>query len=560
MDTTTALLLGLGAGAVLGALLGWLLARSRSAAIAARLAITDEALNAERERLGTLRHQADELRAALDRASNDIARLEERSGRVPALEGRLVELNNTLEARAAELRALASANSQNTEKATQAQQQLAESQRLLVELQQKLDANQRELQRATEARASFEQQAQRLPALDQERDALRAQLTQTTGELTELRTRADAERRAAQEKLELLEQARIALSDQFKSLAGEILEEKSKRFAEQNQTSLNQLLEPLKTQLTEFKGKVEEVYVQEGKDRSALSEQVKQLVGLNQTLSQDAKNLTQALKGQAKTQGTWGELVLERVLEASGLRKGIEYQVQDSQTREDGSRAQPDVVINLPDERKLVIDAKVSLLAYERCVSADNDEARAIALRQHLDSVRAHIKGLSDKRYEALYGVQSLDFVLAFIPVEPAFMLAVTHDDTLFMDAWQRNVLLVSPSTLLFVVRTVAHLWRQEAQTRNAQDIAKRGAELYDKLCGFVADLEDIGDRLNQAQKAYIGARSKLSQGRGNVIRQAEILRELGIKPTKALPTKLVQAAGDDSTQIGIGLEPQNPS
>jgi DNA recombination protein RmuC len=413
---------------------------------------------------------------------------------------------------------------------------------------------------ALEGRLSAELGAERQSAAvqrDELSDARSALATaerrvgQLTDELTELRTRTDTEREHADQKLRLLIDAKESLTDQFKSLAADILEEKSKRFAEQNQASLGQLLEPLRMRLGEFQGKVEEVYVQEGKDRSALAAQVRQLMDLNQTLSQDAKNLTQALKGSAKTQGNWGELILERVLEASGLCKGREYHVQDSRVREDGTRAQPDVVIDLPEERSLVVDAKVSLVAYERYVHADTDALRATALRQHVDSVRAHIRSLSEKRYHDLYG-KSLDFVLAFVPIEPAFMMAVTHDADLCMEAWRRNVLLVSPSTLLFVVRTVAHLWRQEAQSRNAQDIAKRGAELYDKLSGFVDDLQAVGARLGQAQKAYDAAHSKLATGKGNVIRQAELLREMGVKPTKSLPAPLIEAAeaGDDAMAL----------
>ena len=353
--------------------------------------------------------------------------------------------------------------------------------------------------------------------------------------------------RCALYRIALLQEAKEALGNQFKTLANEILEEKSKRFTEQNQTNIGTLLEPLKARLREFQGKVEEVYIQEGKDRSALAAQVKQLVDLNQVLSQDAKNLTSALKGSAKIQGNWGELILERVLESSGLRKGEEYLVQDSQVREDGTRAQPDVVINLPDEKKLVVDSKVSLNAYERYASADTDAERTVALRQHVESVRGHIRALSEKQYQALYG-RSLDFVLAFIPIEPAFMLAVANDNDLFMEAWRKNVLVVSPSTLLFVVRTVAHLWRQEQQSRNAQDIARRGGELYDKLCGFVEDLQQVGKGINQAQKAYDQAHNKFSLGRGNVIRQAELLREMGVKPSKTLPANLVEAASTDMT------------
>jgi DNA recombination protein RmuC len=329
-----------------------------------------------------------------------------------------------------------------------------------------------------------------------------------TSELAELTTRLDVERSQGEEKLNLLLQAREVLANQFKSLANDILEEKAKRFTEQNQANIGQLLEPLKTKLQEFQGKVEEVYVQEGKDRTALAEQVRQLMELNHSLSQDARNLTRALKGSGKAQGNWGELVLERVLEASGLRKGEEYDVQESHHRDDGTRAQPDVVVHLPEDRHLVVDAKASLTAYEDYATAEDEGDRQAAIKRHLDSVRAHIKGLSDRNYQVLYGLKSLDFVLMFVPIEPAFMLAVTHDRELFMDAWQKNVLLVSPSTLLFVVRTVAHLWRQEAQSRNAQEIAKRGAELYDKLVGFVVDLESLGNRLKQAQRDYdAGAR-----------------------------------------------------
>lgn len=377
-------------------------------------------------------------------------------------------------------------------------------------------------------------------------EAWRDALEKARAERSVLVERLTAERRSAQEKIELLQQARETLSDQFKALAAEILEEKSKRFAEQNQASIGQLLEPLRSRLQAFQGKVEEVYVQEGKDRSALAEQVRQLMELNRALGQDAKNLTRALKGSVKAQGSWGELVLERVLEASGLRKGVEYDTQESHTREDGSRAQPDVVIHLPEDRHLVVDAKVSLTAYEGYVIAEDDAGRQVAVRRHLDSVRAHIKGLAERNYQQLYGLGSLDFVLMFVPIEPAFMLAVTHDDALFMDAWQKNVLLVSPSTLLFVVRTVAHLWRQEAQSRNAQEIARRGAELYDKLAGFVDDLDTVGNRLAQAQKSFDAAYGKFTRGRGNLIRQAEMLRDLGVQPSKSLAAALVEQAAED--------------
>lgn len=367
-------------------------------------------------------------------------------------------------------------------------------------------------------------------------------------ELAEVKSRSEAEFKASEEKLTLMLEAKETLSAQFKTLANDILEEKSKRFSEQNEAALGNLLNPLKNQLSDFKGKVEEVYVQEGKDRSALAEQVRNLHDLNRTLSQEAQNLTRALKGDVKMQGNWGELVLERVLEASGLRKGFEYDVQESKTREDGTRALADVVVRLPEERSLVVDSKVSLIAYESYVIAQNDDDRSVGVRKHLESLRAHIKGLSNKEYQTLYGLRQLDFVLLFVPIEPAFVLAVTHDNELFMDAWNKNVLLVSPSTLLFVVRTVSHLWRQEAQSKNAQDIARRGALLYDRLCDFVKDLQAVGEKLRGAQESFDSAQKRLSTNAGNVIRQAEMLRDLGVKPTKKLPQALVERAVEPDT------------
>lgn len=390
-----------------------------------------------------------------------------------------------------------------------------------------------------------ETRAERLPLVEGRLQEAEQQLSTLNAQIATLNTQLVQERSQSAEKLALLQSARDELSSQFKNLANDILEEKSKRFSEQNQQSLGQLLEPLKSRLQEFQGKVEQVYVQEGKDRSALAEQVRQLMELNRTVSQEANNLTRALKGSNKTQGNWGELILERVLETAGLRKGEEFEVQESHTTSDGKRLQPDVVLHLPEDRHLVIDAKATLVAYEDYANAEDDKHRDAALKRHLDAVRAHIKGLSDKSYQDLYGLKSLDFVLMFIPIEPAFMLAVTHDRELFMDAWNKNVLLVSPSTLLFVVRTVASLWRQEAQNRNAQDIAKRGAELYDKLAGFVEDMESLGNRLAQAQKDYDGAINKLSSGRGNLIRQAEMLKKLGVKPSKSLPTPMIEQAND---------------
>lgn len=408
--------------------------------------------------------------------------------------------------------------------------------------------------------ARVEERAAQIPALEERRLRDEATIAALNGRIAELQGRCEAlaaqlegERLRAQEKLELLEQAREGLTNQFKVLASQILEEKAQRFTEQNRENLGQLLDPLRIQLHEFKGKVEEAYVNESKDRVALREQVKQLLGMNQQLSKDANELAAALKGSSKTQGNWGELVLERILEMAGLRRGFEYEVQESHVRDDGSRAQPDVVIHLPEERRLVVDSKVSLVAYQVAVGATEERERNAAIRDHLDSMRAHIRGLSAKRYEELHGLDSLDFVVMFVPVEPAYMLALQSDPKVWQEAWERNVLLVSPSTLLFVLRTVAHLWRQEQQSRNAQEIARRGAELYDKLVGFVADMQDVGLRLSKAQEAYENARRKLSQGRGNVIRQAEMLKGLGVKPSKSLPKAMVEESAEEPIERSLG-------
>lgn len=562
-------LLFLGMGIALGGTVAWLILKGRQQAeyqrgrneiqlelvsLQERLKSTESLYAIGNQALTDLEAKANIWRDERDKARDENARLGERASRVPTLENQIQELEASNKQQQDEMLKLSSEKAETTQALESEQQQtidlnnrLKSATEALTQLQAD-HANLREAQGslASELQSQREQLADAHAALQQvqqDKAALQQANSEQQAQLATLNTSLEAERQQAQEKLTLLQDAKEQLSLQFKALASEILEDKSKRFTEQNQTNLDQLLAPLKTQLQEFKGKVEEVYVQEGKDRSALAEQVKHLMTLNQQLSKDAHNLTSALKGQAKSQGNWGEMILERVLEASGLRRGIEYDMQESHTREDGTRAQPDVVIHLPEERHLIVDAKVSLTAYEDFANAETDIHRDAALKRHLDSVRGHIKGLSEKQYEALYGIKSLDFVLMFVPVEPAFMLAIAHDSTMWQDAWNKNVLLVSPSTLLFVVRTVAHLWRQEQQNRNAQDIAKRGAELYDKLVGFVEDLDSLGTRLQQAQKAYDAAYGKFTGGRGNVIRQAEMLKGLGVKPSKSLSQELVEAA-----------------
>jgi DNA recombination protein RmuC len=375
------------------------------------------------------------------------------------------------------------------------------------------------------------------------RSALAEETAQLRSKVAALDATLVAERGAHDEKLALLDDARDRMTYEFRALANDILEEKSRRFTEQNQANLGQLLDPLKTRLQEFQSKVDQVYVQESKDRSALAQQVTSLLEMNQRLAEEAKDLTQALKGSTKAQGDWGEVVLERILEAAGLRRGHEYTMQETIAREDASRARPDVILHLPGERKLVVDAKVSLLDYGTYCGSSEEALRRHAAARHCASLREHIRDLAARNYHHLPGLESLDFVILFVPIEPAFLLALETDSNLWVHAWDKNILLVSPSTLLFVVRTVAHLWRQEEQARNVQQIAERGAELYDKFAGFVDDLSKLGARIEQTRNAYDAAFDKLTRGRGNLVRQVEMLRALGVQPTKRLPRQLTQQA-----------------
>jgi DNA recombination protein RmuC len=396
-------------------------------------------------------------------------------------------------------------------------------------------------------RANFEKSSKTL--LDQLADT-RARLDQAQREQAgHLATIARLEERhAATERV--VEQMRVDLPETFKSLASDVLEEKSRRFAEQNQTGLGQVLEPLRARLQDFQSKIEAAHVEQVRGGVHLSAQIDKLFESNTRFTEQANNLASALRGSSKAQGAWGELILERILQAAGLRPGHEYDAQVNYTAENGRRAQPDVVIHLPGDRHLIIDSKVSLVHYEAHSTAETDVARALAADSHSSSVRAHIRGLAEKNYQTLYGLNSLDFVIMFLPIEPAFMLAISRDDKLWEQAWQRNVLLVSPSTLLFVLRTVASLWGQEQQKRNVEEIARKGADLYNKLAAFVADFAEVGSRLDGAQRSYADAMSKLHSGKGNVIRQAEMLKALGVKPTKQLPQGLVELAQQETLEL----------
>ena len=375
--------------------------------------------------------------------------------------------------------------------------------------------------------------------------SLRSERDQALQNAIRLEAALDSERKQGLGRIESLNEAKEALTSQFKNLANEILEDKSKRFTEQNVANLDALLKPLQTKLSEFKEQVNTSYGNEARERFALKSEIERLANLNLRMSDETRSLTQALKGDSKVQGNWGELVLESILESSGLRKGEEYLVQDSHTQTDGSRLQPDVVVKLPEGRSLVVDSKVSITAYSRHAEATNPTVSEQELAAHIQSLRQHIQGLSSKNYSSLYGIGSVDFVLMFVPIEPAFLLALKTAPNLYQEALAKNIVLVCPSTLMATLRTVAHLWRQDHQNRNALEIAKQCGTLYDKFVGFVDDLEKLGQRLDQAQTSYHDAFNKLKSGKGNLIRTAEKVRELGVKPSKNLSAPLIESSTD---------------
>jgi DNA recombination protein RmuC len=425
----------------------------------------------------------------------------------------------------------------------------------------------RQIGNESASRAAFEERASRLPDLEAEVEALNVRLTMSRDEAQKLReenarllTGSAAEKQQAEEKLKLLIEARSELSEQFQNLANKIFEEKGEKLVQQNISNLDSLLRPLGERLKDFQVRVEETYDKESKQRFSLQNEIQKLVELNTQISEDAINLTNALKGSSKTQGSWGELILERILEVSGLQKGREYDIQVSMSREDGTKGRPDVLIRLPENKHIVVDSKVSLTAYDAYCASSSDAEKAAYLAKHLESVRSHVEGLGNQNYQTLYGIRTLDFVLMFVPIEPAFVLAAQEDHELFVDAMKQNVMIVSPTTLLISLRTIASVWRYEYQNRNTQELARQCAALYDKFVGFVGDLEEVGKRIDAAHKSYDDARSKLSTGKGNLVRQVERIRELGVKPTKLLPSQLTELALDSDATSEASLKPFDES
>jgi DNA recombination protein RmuC len=372
---------------------------------------------------------------------------------------------------------------------------------------------------------------------------------ETKTQNAELQTRMDEQVKNAAEKLKLLLDAEVRLNTQFENLAGKIFDDRSKQFTEHHKTSLDHIVTPLREQLGEFKQRIEAVYDNENKDRISLREEIVSLRRDTAQMNQEALNLTRALKGDKKTQGNWGEMILEKVLEKSGLRKGIEYETQGAFRDEDNKLFKPDVIVRLPEDKDVIIDSKVSLLAYERYCSTEEDQERITALKQHTDAVREHIKGLSNKDYSGLKGIRSLDFVLLFMPIEAAFIAAFQADERLFTDAFEHKIIVVTPTTLLATLRTVENIWRYERQNENARAIADKAGSVYDKICGFVEDLDKLGKQLSTVHATYDGVMNKLTQGHGNLINQASSFVELGVKVKKTFSKNITEQAGIDTDE-----------
>ncbi len=393
--------------------------------------------------------------------------------------------------------------------------------------------------------------------LNNELRSLHSINTSLEADLREVTTRLEATQQHAEDKIRQMINSEQRLSEQFENLANRIFEHSNRRVDEQNRQSLNSLLAPLREQLDGFRRQVQDSFGKEAQERHTLAHEIRNLQQLNAQMAQEAVNLTRALKGDNKTQGNWGEVVLTRVLEASGLREGYEYETQVSIENDARSRMQPDVIVRLPQGKDVVIDAKMTLVAYERYFNAEDEYTRESALQEHIASVRNHIRLLGRKDYQQLPGLRSLDYVLMFIPVEPAFLLALDRQPELITEALKNNIMLVSPTTLLVALRTIANLWRYEHQSRNAQQIADRASKLYDKMRLFVDDMSAIGQSLDKAQDNYRQAMKKLSSGRGNVLSQAEAFRSLGVEIKREINPDLAEQATTQDEEYRLRSVPE---
>jgi DNA recombination protein RmuC len=491
--------------------------RSAAEEIGKRVPLLESELAGARERCDRLANAETELRERIARIEADLA----------AANGRAVERDATVRQLSGERDAARSESSGRQEEVTTLREQLGR-------LESALSAANARAQRL---------ESDGIPIRD-ERERYRSELETSRHALAEKTIELQAAQAHAAEKISFLQAAREQLTDSFKAVAGELLQKNSKDFSNLNQESLSTMLNPLKERIAEFDQKVTGVYDKESRERLSLQQEIRMLSELHTRMSQETANLTRALKGSGKTQGTWGELVLETLLAGSGLRQGEEYVVQQSLLDEEGHRLQPDVVVNLPDQKYLVVDSKVSLTAYERFCRAEEDD-RAACLREHLESMRRHVRGLASKNYQTLYGIRSPDFVLMFVAVESAYMLGMQEDPELYQVALKQNVLVVCPSTLIATLRLVESVWRYEHQNQNAQEIARVVGQLYDKFVGFVGDMQAVGQKLTGASEAHEEAYKKLMTGRGNLVKTAERVKKLGVKPTKSLPAPMVELAAD---------------
>ncbi|MDO5059890.1 MAG: DNA recombination protein RmuC, partial [Neisseria sp.] len=465
-----------------------------------------------------------------------------------ALGGRFADLDAAFDEKCRELAAAETLN----RRLPALEEELADSRRLAQDVQYESGELGRRYAAAQQQIDGLRRYEAETGRLKNELDTLREKLGESELRNERLHTQMSEERKAAAEKLALLDEAKNVLGDQFQNLANRILEEKAKRFGEQNRESLGALLNPLNEQISGFKTLIQNTYEKETKERLTLENEVKNLQTLNTQLHRDARALTDALIGtRNKTQGNWGEMVLESVLQNSGLQKGREYIVQTSGEREDDEgrsvRIQPDVIVNLPDNKQIVIDAKVSLTAYVRYTQAEDPAEARAALAAHMQSLRNHVSQLSSKRYETMEGLHSLDFVFMFVPVEPAYLLALQQDAELFQECFDKRIMLAGPSTLLASLRTVANLWRNEQQNQNALKIAEEGGKLYDKFVLFAETMNDLGGSLQQAQTRYDKAMKQLKEGSGNLVNRADKLHKLGVKAAKQLDKEWVKQAEEES-------------
>jgi DNA recombination protein RmuC len=382
---------------------------------------------------------------------------------------------------------------------------------------------------------------QRINRLEEDKNKLINQLTQEKQQVSKIEEAYKAEQHRLHLQEKFITETQIKFSKDFELIASQILKQKTAEFTETNRTNLDILLNPLKENIKAFEDKVEKVYKSESDERNVLKGELSKLMELNKQISDEAHNLTKALKGDNKKQGNWGEMVLDKLMESSGLLEGVNYTKQSNYVAADGNRLLPDMVVFLPEQKHIVIDSKVSLIAYEKLVSAENDDDRLLLTKQHIASIKAHITGLSVKNYQDLYQINSPEFVLLFIPIESSFAIAVQYDQDLFDFAWNKKVVIVTPSTLLATLKTVASIWKQEQQTKNAIDIATKAGALYDKFVGFVTDLQKLGDHLDKSQKVYGEAMGKLTLGSGNLVNRVENLKKLGAKATKEIDSRLLE-------------------